>query len=87
MKFACNKLRNDTFQNANNKFKGADQTADAQAGLRLCYLQNPEDRFSCVEALIIVEFVGLISSLKFSLAVYHSFVFFCFVSLIVTETF
>ena len=26
---------------------------DAQAGLRLCCLQTPEDRFSCVEAHII----------------------------------
>ena len=33
--------------------KGADQTADAQAGLRLCCLQTPKDRFSCVEAHLI----------------------------------
>ena len=30
--------------------KGADQTADAQAGLHLCCLQTTTDRFSQVEA-------------------------------------
>ena len=37
-----------TFQKANNK--RADQTAHAQAGLRLCCAQTPENRFSRVEA-------------------------------------
>ena len=34
----------------NNKV--ADQTADAQAGLRLCCLKTTEDRFSFIEAQI-----------------------------------
>ena len=42
----------DTFQKVNNI--GAGQTA--QAGLRLCCSQTPEDRFSHVEAQIISNF-------------------------------
>ena len=41
LNFKCSKYG--TFQKANNK--GADQTA----GMCLCCLQNPEDRFSHVE--------------------------------------
>ena len=39
----------DTFQKANNK------GADAQAGLRLCCLQTPEDKFSRIEAHLIPQ--------------------------------
>ena len=34
----------------NNKGANNKDCADAQAGLRLCCLQTPEDRFSRVEA-------------------------------------
>ena len=50
-KFACSKFRDGTFQNAN--YNGADQSA--QAGLRLCCLQTTKDRFSRVEAHMIVN--------------------------------
>ena len=40
--FTCGKFTDDNFQNANNK--GVDQTA--QAGLCLCFLPTPKDRFS-----------------------------------------
>ena len=51
LEFAGSKSRYDIFQNANNK--GADQTA--QAGLRLCCSQTPENRFSRNEAQMVLE--------------------------------
>ena len=43
------------------KNKGADQTADAQAGLHLCCSQPSEDRFSRVEA----RFQNMFSIIEF----------------------
>ena len=47
--FTRSKFTYETFQKANNK--GTDQTA--QAGLRMCYSQTPQDRVSRIAALII----------------------------------
>ena len=50
------------------KDKGADQTADAQAGLRLCCSRTPEGRFSRI-ILIFVQKAGDFAAIsKYSIA-------------------